>query len=226
MKTPNKKRRTKLFIHFIFILPFVMCMSTVIGIKSFTVNHILNTPEIVEQNLVSVVNSELKLITERGMTPEQEKAEMVKVTKSIDMQEGVGATLFKKTSTDFDIIYNFNINQKSDISGVKILDDYFRPDELIFVQDSHFIGSYHLKAFHKGVEVTYTFYFATYKDYAVVWCVRPDFVLSYFVDTNKMFLIISFVLLLNAISSFISLVAYYQLENRAIRIVRKRSEDV
>jgi hypothetical protein len=226
MKTPNKKRRTKLFIHFIFILPFVMCMSTVIGIKSFTVNHILNTPEIIEQNLLSVVDSELKLITERKMSPEQEKAEMVKVTKSIDVQEGIGATLFKKTSADFDIIYNFNINQKSDISGVKILDDYFRPDELIFVQDSHFIGSYHLKALHRGVEVTYTFYFATYKDYVVVWCVRPDFVLSYFVNANKMFLIISFVLLLNAISSFISLVAYYQLENRAIRIVRKRSEDV
>lgn len=226
MKTPSKKRRTKLFIRFIFILPFVMCMSTVIGIKSFTVNHILSTPEIVEQNLVSVVDSEIRLITERDVSPAQEEVEMVKVTKSIDIQEGIGATLFKRTSADFDIIYNFNINQQSDISGVKILDDYFRPDELIFVQDSHFIGSYHLKAFHKGVEVTYTFYFATYKDYVIVWCVRPDFVLSYFVDTNKMFLIISFVLLLNAISSFISLIAYYQLESRATRIVRRRSEDV
>ena len=44
-------------------------------------------------------------------------------------------------------------------------------------------------------------------------------------DTGKVFLVILFVLFINAIMSFIALISYYCLENRVEDIVKKREQN-
>ena len=55
--------------------------------------------------------------------------------------------------------------------------------------------------------------------------VRPDMINSYFVDYDTMFGLIVIVFLINCIASFISLIAYYCLENRVRHFITRRKID-
>ena len=217
-----KKDYKKYFIQCIFFIPLIMCVVTSISIKSFIDHKFLSHPVVIEQNLEKMVNYDMELITLENKIP-LEKA-LIDTTKNIDEQEGIVASLFKKENGQFNYIYKYHLGSKNEFENVNVKNNFLKPELLTYTRGSYKIGKYDLNIEKKGHETPFTFYYLTYQDYVMVWCVRPDIAQSYFVDTENMFLIVVFILFINAVASFAALVAYYCLENRVDNILKKRGK--
>lgn len=206
--------KKKTIINWVFILPFITCVATSIGIREFVNHQKLRYPQVIEENVTSMVTTYTNFII---TLPNKEYTQdrVYNITKIIDSQEGVSAVLYEQNGKEK--LYQFNENKSGNELDPEFFDKHIDFTQL-HTKKPYFIGKY--PETFDGQRI----YYLTYRDYTVLWTIRPDFVAAYFVDfENHVLLVITIVLLLNAISAFIALISYYCLKNRISAFVAKHN---
>lgn len=216
-----RKKSKKYFILFVFLAPLVMCVATSIYVKSFIDNTFVSHPVIIEQNLEKMIDYDMELLTTKEKCTLEQN--LINTVTTIDEQEGIVAILLKqKQDGTYNYIYKNDTTKHPEFIDIDHKEYFFKPELIKHSTDTYKIGKYSLDLEQDHSDEIYNFYYLTYKNYIMLWCVRPDLIKTYFINTNNAFITIVLVLFLNAIASFISLISYYCLENRVNYILGKR----
>lgn len=211
-------------IRIVFLVPFILCLVTSIGIKSFLDNQAYKRPEATEYNLMNIVNYRLSTL----YMPEDlegRKRILLSTTENLDNLKGIGASLYYRDGDEYNQLTELFADPENNEEDLIVPENYFQPDKLAFSREGYIVGEYGIPVRVHGFMTEIKVYWATYGNYVLVWIVRPDMINSYFVDYDTMFGLIVIVFLINCIASFIALIAYYCLENRVRHFITRRKID-
>lgn len=207
-------------IRFVFVIPFILCLFTSLGIKAFLDNQAYKRPEATEYNLVNIVNYRMSTLY-MPADEEGQKEILISTTDNLDKLKGIGSALYKKTETDYIQLTQIYDNLEENQNDLVIPENYFQPDKIAFSAEGYILGNYFVYDSVKGENTAFKIYYATYNNYILIWMIRPDMINSYFVDYDLMFGLIVLVFLVNCVASFIALISYYCLENRVRYFIKR-----
>jgi hypothetical protein len=188
------------------ILTFIPILVTLfVGV--FILSNIKNergqAPIAVEENYVYNMNALMEFIQAFDGTDTifNAKAVLRKLVEDFDKNYGVAAGLYTREE---DTIYV--IDKIPDIDCPGIPTDFWRTELYEWDSSNYVIKTYTFVSDIIAPNTLHKFFYMTYKDYIVIWGVRPDYVNTYFISHANLLIRITLCLFIIIISNVVSLI--------------------